>query len=134
MSLLLSHVPFPVRLSKSTMLPNHTYYSFPVLSLPASSSPTPYTLTLSSIPSHGAKPRYTTVTHDIPPLVASTAMTPFSNTQQRSHIMKFFAVILAVLQLKFGSTLPPNTLIPGPYNEAYSYATPILLHYCSCSH
>ena len=49
-----AHVPFPVRLSKSNMLPNHTYSPFPMLSLPASSSLTPYTLTLSSIPSHGA--------------------------------------------------------------------------------
>ena len=38
-----------------------------------------------------------------------------------------FAVILAVLQLKFGSTLLPNTLIPGLYNGTYGYAAPILL-------
>merc|ERR1712198_796060 len=33
MSLLLSHVPFPVRLSRSTMLPSHTRSPFPALSL-----------------------------------------------------------------------------------------------------
>merc|ERR1712236_47816 len=52
--------------------------------------------------------------------------TPFSNTQQRSHIMKFFAVIPALL-----ATVAAEAQLPiaaqylggaGLYNGAYGYA------------
>merc|ERR1712002_1378833 len=54
--------------------------------------------------------------------------TPFSNTQQRSHTMKFFAVIPAILAAAAAEAQLPIAAQylggAGLYNGAYGYAAP----------
>merc|ERR1712083_1216097 len=61
--------------------------------------------------------------------------TPFSNTQQRSHTMKFFAVIPAILaaaaaeaQLSIAAQYLGGA---GLYNGAYGYAAPYAAAYAA---
>merc|ERR1711915_1009281 len=61
--------------------------------------------------------------------------TPFSNTQQRSHTMKFFAVIPAILAAAAAEAqLPIATQYIGAaglYNGAYGYAAPYAAAYAA---
>merc|ERR1712117_718525 len=55
--------------------------------------------------------------------------TPFSNTQQRSHTMKFFAVIPALFAAAAAEAQLPIAAQylggAGLYNGAYAYAAPV---------
>merc|ERR1712027_277665 len=55
--------------------------------------------------------------------------TPFSNTQQRSHTMKFFAVIPAIFAAAAAEAQLPIAAQylggAGLYNGAYGYAAPV---------
>jgi len=61
--------------------------------------------------------------------------TPFSNTQQRSHIMKFFAVIPAILAAAAAEAQLPIAAQylggAGLYNGAYGYAAPYAAAYAA---
>merc|ERR1711887_295223 len=61
--------------------------------------------------------------------------TPFSNTQQRSHTMKFFAVIPAILAAAAAEAQLPIAAQylggAGLYNGAYGYATPYAAAYAA---
>merc|ERR1712122_68729 len=61
--------------------------------------------------------------------------TPFSNTQQRSHTMKFFAVIPAVLAAAAAEAQLPIAAQylggAGLYNGAYGYAAPYAAAYAA---
>merc|ERR1712128_28800 len=61
--------------------------------------------------------------------------TPFSNTQQRSHTMKFFAVIPAILAAAAAEAQLPIAAQylggAGLYNGAYGYAAPYAAGYAA---
>merc|ERR1712054_489355 len=61
--------------------------------------------------------------------------TPFSNTQQRSHTMKFFAVIPAILAAAVAEAQLPIAAQyiggAGLYNGAYGYAAPYAAAYAA---
>merc|ERR1711994_365865 len=61
--------------------------------------------------------------------------TPFSNTQQRSHTMKFFAVIPAILAAAAAEAQLPIAAqyigAAGLYNGAYGYAAPYAAAYAA---
>merc|ERR1712183_231040 len=61
--------------------------------------------------------------------------TPFSNTQQRSHTMKFFAVIPAILAAAAAEAQLPIAAQylggAGLYNGAYGYAAPYAAAYAA---
>merc|ERR1711994_152710 len=61
--------------------------------------------------------------------------TPFSNTQQRSHTMKFFAVIPAILAAAAAEARLPIAAqyigAAGLYNGAYGYAAPYAAAYAA---
>merc|ERR1712079_942880 len=61
--------------------------------------------------------------------------TPFSNTQQRSHTMKFFAVISAILAAVAAEAQLPIAAqyigAAGLYNGAYGYAAPYAAAYAA---
>merc|ERR1712054_424603 len=61
--------------------------------------------------------------------------TPFSNTQQRSHTMKFFAVIPAILAAAVAEAQLPIAAqyigAAGLYNGAYGYAAPYAAAYAA---
>merc|ERR1712168_299377 len=61
--------------------------------------------------------------------------TPFSNTQQRSHTMKFFAVIPAILASAAAEAQLPIAAQylggAGLYNGAYGYAAPYAAAYAA---
>merc|ERR1712198_42029 len=62
-------------------------------------------------------------------------MGPFSNTQQRSHTMKFFAVIPAILAAAAAEAQLPIAAqyigAAGLYNGAYGYAAPYAAAYAA---
>merc|ERR1712117_574717 len=61
--------------------------------------------------------------------------TPFSNTQQRSHTMKFFAVIPAIFAAAAAEAQLPIAAQylggAGLYNGAYGYAAPYAAAYAA---